>query len=529
MKRKKQRRLLLILLILLAAVCVGYFFLLRYNKQQEEAAETEEEDTSITIYPEDFDSSAITALSYYYEGEPLSFSLHEEEETWQYDADTKFPLNQSSLTGMSTQLQSLTASRQVQDNLDNAADYGLDDPIQQVTATDSDGTKFTIYFGDTNDAANVTYIYTSSSEAVYTIDSGLQDYFTHSLLEMIVEDELPEPDATAVFQNITITQGEKTNTFEYKEDGDLSMDYLNRCSWFVDMDGEQFAADDASISDLTSVLSSLSTSGCAAYDISEEEKAQYGLDEPSAVITMNYTQQETVESEEETSEAFDDDTTTASESDTETEAEETEETEAETVEVPYRFTLTIGDSVGDYYYVTWNDISQVYLMSKSTLDTLLNCEKSSLVYMEPFHFMLSSISSMEVKYQDLTFDYKITTSTETVETTDEDGETTTEEQEVTTYSLNEEEIESAEFTDLFSILQDASAEKLYPADEEHAPVGDEAVTITFSLDRKERSQVEMILTPYDNNYYALYVDGTPVYLMNKNDVADFIAALPITR
>lgn len=131
MKRKKQRRLLLILLILLAAVCVGYFFLLRYNKQQEEAAETEEEDTSITIYPEDFDSSAITALSYYYEGEPLSFSLHEEEETWQYDADTKFPLNQSSLTGMSTQLQSLTASRQVQDNLDNAADYGLDDPFSR--------------------------------------------------------------------------------------------------------------------------------------------------------------------------------------------------------------------------------------------------------------------------------------------------------------------------------------------------------------------------------------------------------------
>ena len=529
MKRKKQRRLLLILLILLAAVCVGYFFLLRYNKQQEEAAETEEEDTSITIYPEDFDSSAITSLSYYYEEEPLSFSLREEEETWQYDADTKFPLNQSSLTGMSTQLQSLTASRQVQDNLNNAADYGLDDPIQQVTATDSDGTKFTIYFGDTNDVANVTYIYTSSSEAVYTIDSGLQDYFTHSLLEMIVEDELPEPDATAVFQNITVTQGEKTNTFEYKEEGDLSMDYLNRCSWFMDMDGEQFAADDASISDLTSVLSSLSTSGCAAYDISEEEKAQYGLDEPSAVITMNYTQQETVESEEETSEASDDDTATTSESDTETEAEETEETEAETVEVPYSFTLTIGDSVGDYYYVTWNDISQVYLMSKSTLDTLLNCEKSSLVYMEPFNFMLSSISGMEVKYQDLTFDYKITTSTETVETTDEDGETTTEEQEVTTYSLNEEEIESAEFTDLFNILQDASAEKLYPADEEHAPVGDEAVTITFSLDRKERSQVEMILTPYDNNYYALYVDGTPVYLMNKNDVADFIAALPITR
>ena len=274
MKRKKQRRLLLILLILLAAACIGYFLLLRYAEKKE-AEETEESDTSVSIYPEDFDSSAISSISYDYQGEVLSFSLKDDGETWQYDDNTGFPLNQSSLTGMSSQLQSLTASRTIAENPDNLADYGLDEPSGRVTAKDSDGTEFTIYFGDTNDSADVTYVYTSDGKNIYTIDSGVADYFSHPLLDMIVEDELPVPDSSAVYKDITINRGSSTLAFRYTEDGDLPLDYLNRCSWFADIDGDQFAMDDSAVSGLTSALSGLSTSGCAAYDISQDEMSVY--------------------------------------------------------------------------------------------------------------------------------------------------------------------------------------------------------------------------------------------------------------
>lgn len=496
MKRKKQRRLLLVLLVLLLAVCVGYFFLLRYNAEQE-TAETDAEETSIAIYPEDFDSSSISSIRYHYDGESLSFSLQKDGETWQYDDNTKFPLNQSSLTGMNTQLTSLTASRKIKDNLDNAADYGLDQPSNEVTVKDSDGTEFTIYFGNTNESASVTYIYTSAGKEIYTIDSGVKDYFSHPLLDMIVEDELPEPDSTAVFQKLAIKQGEDSLTLSFNDKGNPNLDYLGRCSWFANLNGEKFAADDDAVSSLTSTLSSLTTSGCAAFDITEKELATYGLDQPSAVITMKYTQTETVESED------------------------------ETVEVPYGFTLKIGKAVGDYHYVTWDNISQVYLMSTSALESLLNVTRADLTYMKPFNFSISSINEMEIKYQDLTFDYKISTTTKEVETTDEDGKTKTEEQEVTTYTLNGEEIESTDLTGVLASIQTAAAEKLYPTEEGNAPIGDEAITVTVQMNRAKRSQVELVLTPYDNNYYALYVDGTPSYLMNKNDVASFINALPI--
>ena len=517
MKRKKQKRLLFILLILFLAACAGYFFLLRYNEEQEKKENEEETDTSVSIYPEDFDSSAISSISYDYQGTPLSFSLKNDKETWQYDENTDFPLNQSSLTGMSSQLQSLTASRKIMNNLDTLADYGLDEPVSQVTANDSDGTELTIYFGNTNDAAGVTYIYTSASENIYTIDSGVRDYFSHPLLDMIVEDELPLPDSTAVYQDITISRNEKTSVFRYKEEGDTELDYLNRCSWFADMDGDQFAMDDTAVSDLTGALSSLATSGCAAYGITSEEMSVYGLDQPSAVITVNYTQTETVEAEEKTQENSSD----SSEIETE------EETEAKTEEVAYQLNLKIGNAVEDYYYVTWNDLSQVYLMSASSLDTFLNCDKFTLMYKEPFNFSVDSIAEMEIKYQDLSFLYKIEHTRETAETTDENGETSTEEKEVTQYTLNGQKIDSGEFTDLLGTIQNMAAEKLYPTEEGNAPIGDEAITLYVKLNQEKRGQVELILTPYDNNYYALYVDQTPVYLMNKTDVSSFIDALPV--
>ena len=533
MKRKKQRRLLLILLILFLAVCIGYFFLLRYNAWQE-AAETQEEDASIALYPDDFDSSSISSICYQYDGTPLSFSLQDDGETWQYDENTNFPLNQSSLTGMSTQLESLSASRKLKDNLDDAAEYGLDSPSNEVTMKDSDGTEFTIYFGNTNDSASVTYVYTSAGEEIYTIDSGVADYFSHPLLDMIVEDELPDPDSTAVFQKLTIRQGDDTLSLKFRETSDPSLDYLERCSWSANLNGETFAADDDAVSSLTSTLSSLTTSGCAAFDVAENELSTYGLDQPGAVITMKYIQTETAETEEEDETETKEEDSAKAEDETETEKDsaktedETEtEAEAEKVEVPYDFTLKIGKSVGDYYYVTWDDISQVYLMSASTLESLLNVEKADLVYMKPFNFPLSSISEMKIDYQDLTFDYKKNTSVKEVESTDEDGETVTEEQEVTTYTLNGEEIESADFTSILSSIQTATAEKLYPTEEGNAPIDEEAITITVQLNRKTRSQVELILTPYDNNYYALYVDKTPSYLINKNDVGAFINALPI--
>ncbi|MDY4970071.1 MAG: DUF4340 domain-containing protein [Lachnospiraceae bacterium] len=538
MKRKKQRRLLLILLVLLLALCVGYFFLLRYNKEQENS-DTEETDASISIYPEDFDSSAISSISYQYDGTALEFSLQSDGETWQYDDNKDFPLNQSSLSGMNSQLQSLTASRKIKDNLDDLADYGLDQPSNAVTAKDSDGTECTIYFGNTNDSAGVTYVYTDADQNIYTIDSGVADYFSHPLLDMIVEDELPLPDSTAVYKNMTIERGKSTLTFQYKENGDTDLDYLKRCAWFGDIDGDRFAMDDTAVSELTDALDSLSTSGCAAYDISVDEMSVYGLDDPTAVITVNYTQTETVEAEtteDETSEnesseiSGTKDSNDDAESETETEEATEEETETQTVKVPYKLTLKIGKAVGDYYYVTWNDLSQVYLMSASSLESFLNCDKSTLAYMEPFHFTVNDLEEMTITCDGRTYQYQIKQTTEEVESTDEDGNTTTEEQEVTKYTLNGDEIDSGDFTNVLGTIQDTAAEKLYPEDAEDnsssAPSGSDSVTIQVKFSRSERSEVTLVLTPYDSSYYALYVDGTPAYLMNKMDIAGFIKALP---
>lgn len=528
MKRKKQRRLLLILFLIFLVIFAGYFFLLRYNKKQE-AKESQEEDTTVALYPKNFNSKSITGIQYDYEGETLSFSL--KNDTWQYDKNTGFPLNQSSLTGMNSQLTGLTASRKVQDNLDQAADFGLDSPASYVTIKDSDGQKFTLYFGNTNDSADVTYVSTSEKDGIYTVASDLSDYFSHSLLDMIEADEIPQPDSTAIFQNVTIQKGDRTTRLVYKKDGDTSIDYTGQCNWFGAIGEDSFAADESSVSTLTQAFRSLSTSGCAAYDASDTELAAYGLDQPTAVIQTVYTQEEA-----------DEDTATASTGSLENQDDTTaaEETRSQTKTVKHRLTLKVGKKTGDYYYVTWDTIKQVYLMEASSLDPFLSCDKASLAYKKALNFSFDSLNSMEIKYQDLTFDYTIDRKEEAVsaENTSEsakedteastasDASTAAQTQTVTTCKLNGEEIDSSDLTSLLTRLQDMTAEDFYPQEEGNAPIGDEAITITFHTTLKNRKKVQVILTPFDNNYYALYVDGTPLYLMNKTDISGLIEKLP---
>ena len=57
------------------------------------------------------------------------------------------------------------------------AKYGLDQPVNTITATDQNGTSVTLYLGSTNSGSDITYAYTSQSDHVYTIASDFADYF----------------------------------------------------------------------------------------------------------------------------------------------------------------------------------------------------------------------------------------------------------------------------------------------------------------------------------------------------------------
>lgn len=519
MKRKKQKRLLLILLLILAVLAVGYVILLRYNAAKE--AETEETESTIALWPEDFDSSSIASISYLNGDSSLTFNRKTDgdTDTWIYAADTDFPLNQSALSGMDSQLQSLTASRTVTDSLDNLKEYGLDQPVNTITATDQDGTSVTLYLGSTNSGSDVTYAYTSLSDHVYTIASDFADYFNRPLLKLIEADTLPLPSGAAEYKSISIAGKNSSLNMNYNPDGNDQVDYLGKCSWIGEEADDTYPISDANASVITEAILGLEITDCAAYKASAEELKSFGLDQPQAVVTVQYEEEETVEEESNTESSSADDSTT-------------EESEKQTITVPYSLTLRIGACVDDYYYVSWNSIDQVYRIAASLITPFLDAAKENLICMEPFNFDLTSIDSLTVSYGDETWDMVINRPDESSEsTTADDTESASESDDENessvdiTVTVNGKEVSYSDFSSMMAYLQQIQAEKIWNTAENTAGTVTDSMKIHVDLNRKNRSSVDLELYSYNSSYYAVSVDGTPTWLINKNDIASIQSAL----
>ena len=494
MKRKKQKRLLLILLLILAVLAVGYVILLRYNAAKE--AETEETESTIALWPEDFDSSSIASISYLNGDSSLTFNrkTDEDTDTWIYAADNDFPLEQSALSGMNSQLQSLTASRSVTDSLDNLKEYGLDQPVNTITATDQDGTAVTLYLGSTNSGSDVTYAYTSQSDHVYTIASDFADYFNRPLLKLIEADTLPLPSGAAEYKTISIAGKNSSLNMNYNPDGNDQVDYLGKCSWIGEEAGDTYPISDANASVITEAIMGLEITDCAAYKASAEELKSFGLDQPQAVVTVQYTEEESIKEE--------------------------------------SLTLQIGACVDDYYYVSWNSIDQVYRMAASLITPFLDAAKENLICMEPFNFDLTTMDSLTVSYGGAKWDMVINRPDEISESdTADDAESASESDDETGSSadiavtVNGKEVSYSDFSSMMTHLQQIQAEKIWNAAENTAGTGTDSMKIHVDLNRKNRSSVDLELYSYNSSYYAVSVDGTPTWLINKNDIASIQSAL----
>lgn len=524
MKRKKQKRLLLILLLVLVILAVGYTFLLRYNAAKE--AETEETESTIALWPEDFDSSSIASISYQNGDSSLTFSrkTDEDTDTWIYAADTDFPLNQSALSGMNSQLQSLTASRSVTDSLDNLKEYGLDQPVNTITATDQDGTAVTLYLGSTNSGSDITYAYTSQSDHVYTISADFADYFNRPLLKLMEADTLPLPSSAAAYKSISIAGKNSSFNMNYYPDGNDQVDYLGKCSWIGEEAGDTYPISDANASVITEAILGLEITDCVAYKASSEELKSFGLDQPQAVVTVQYEEEESIPEESNT----DSSETTVSEEESGTD----EESEPQNVKVPHTLTLRIGSCVDEYYYVSWDTISQIYRMEASLITPFLDAAKENLICMEPFNFDLTTIDSLTVSYGDEKWDMVINRPEDTSESdTANDVESSSESDDETgsnvdiTVTVNGKEVSYSEFTAMMVHLQQIKAEKIWNPSEHTAGNGTDSMKIHVNLNRKNRSSVDLELYSYDSSYYAVSVDGTLTWLINKNDIASILSAL----
>lgn len=404
-KKKKKGKGLLFAVLILIVLLVLYFVIDLQQKKSDQEAETEEtEESSLPVSVTEDEISKVTVKN----GD-VTMTYVKNDDTWTYEEDPDFPLDESAVNTKMNCLTTLTVDR-VLESPEDLSEYGLDKPQQEVTVLKTDGTTFTLYIGNQNSSNNDFYVKVDDGADVYTMPSSSVNAFNMQPYDVAKADSFPTLESTNI-RDIKVEKEDSTVEFSSDESG---------TSWTVkDQDGNEETAGATAASDLTSAVSSLTYK--KFIDYKGDDLAQYGLDKPTETVTIvtEETEAETEEepeaatetemvsesesasetetgSEETTTEAVSE---TATEAATETESEtETETEEPKTIEVTT--TLLIGNTNDDGdYYVKLADNNGVYTMSESTLEKLLNVDVLDYVSMYLNDVPMTNMKSLEVTYQ----------------------------------------------------------------------------------------------------------------------------------
>ena len=425
-KKKKGKGLLFAVLILIVLLVLYFVIDLQQKKADQEAEKEETKDSSLPVSVTDDEIAKVTVKN----GD-VTMSYTKNDDTWTYEEDSDFPLDESAVDTKMSKLTSLTVDR-VLESPEDLSEYGLDEPKQEVTVLKTDGTAFTLYIGNQNSSNNDFYVKVDDGTDVYTMPASSVNVFDMQPYDVAKADTFPTLESTNI-RNIKVEKEDGTVEFSSDENG---------TSWTVkDQDGNEEEAGTTAASDLTTAVSSLSYKDFVDYK--GDDLARYGLDKPAETVTVvseeteaateSETAEETVSeaeavsgtetaesengSEETTTEAVSETATeavseeemteaatgteTATEAVTEAETEPESETETEepkTIEVTT--TLLIGNTNDDGdYYVKLADHDGVYTMAESTLEKLLNVDVLDYVSLYLNDVPMTNMKSLEVTYQ----------------------------------------------------------------------------------------------------------------------------------
>ena len=529
---KKKTVKLVSAVVVLGVLCAAYEGVNFYVTSQEEK-ETEENDTSVDLVSLEADD--ITAVSFTADQNEVEFD--KKDDSWTEKSDANFPVNQDTVDSAVKGVASLTADQEISD-VEDMSQYDLDNPQNTITLTTADGdTSLQIGMESSN---NQYYVKKEDDDKnVYLVSSSSIEPFMGTLYDFAESGTFP----SVTSATITDVKVDKENGYELTQDAD-------NLFWNVSDGKTTEKADTTKAGTVTSAIGSLAYDKFVDYNCTDDSK--YGFDDPYAVITVKYTEEEAVESDEDSEESTDADTeestTDEAAADTSEDAdasdEDSSEDEQETQTVEKTLTIYVGDETGDDRYVKVDDSKEVYTITKDSLTDILDSTMSDFYNLSVSYVSVNDLDSLEVQSAD--GDHTINIVTETVKAEDEDttddtdsdttDESSTEtsdesstdtdssdesssddeeETTTTTYKLDGEDLDESTFTTFYNKLINMTAQERLT--EEYTPEGDPAYTFIFKDTDGKETTVKYY--EYDTNFYAALVEDK-VYLVNKMNVKD---------
>ena len=513
---KNRKKALIIAIICLAAAAVLYLLVVKLSQRSEDA---DSSDDSLVI--SSVDSGQITAISYEKDGKSLSF--RKEDGTWYNAEDKSFPVDQDSLTTMTNALGAVSATRKL-DSPEDLSEYGLDSPVLTVRYMASDGKEAEFTVGDTNDAAGGSYLKISGDDAVYLVASDFADTFNSDIYQLADMESFPTITSDSI-TDINVKSG--SHTLEIKNDSDGGRIVLENGE-------EKENCASSSVTQFINTVTGITFKSHVEYNCKDLSK--YGLDKPTADISVDYTTAETV-------------TETSAESVQETADTEETESETETVEVAKQLILHIGSQNEDGdYYAALDGSKEVHVVSGDTIKELVEKKAADFTDNTILSGSLNNAKGIDVaigsdswhlvkqevaKADDMADSAETggTDSEKAAETTDVAADETTADAEKVDESETETEAETEEkwyagdteiaLTDLssaYSDLSGMSAEKIL--DTAAKSTGDAAISVTVKWE--DDTETTVSFTVYDSSFHLAEINGEARKLVNKRDVEKLV-------
>lgn len=471
---KKKTVKLVSAVVVLGVACGAYVGVNSYVSSQEKK-ESEEEDTSVELT--NLSTDNITSVAFTAGQDNVEFD--KKDDTWSEKSDADFPVNQDTVNSAVGGVASLSAAQEISD-VEDLSEYDLDSPQNEIKLTTDDGDTV-LQIGMENTSTSQYYVKKSDDDKnVYLVDSSAVEPFMGTLYDFAESGTFP----SVTSSTITEVKVDKEDGYELTQDPD-------NLFWNISDGKTSERADTDKAGTVTSAIGSLSYDSFVDYNCTDDSK--YGFDDPYAVITAKYTEEEAVEDE------------SSTDSDTEDDSEE-----AETKTVDKEITIYVGDETGSDRYVKVNDSKEVYTITEDSLTDILDSTVSDFYSLSVNYLSVNSLDSLEVKTPD--GDHTVTVTRETTkDSDDEDAEETT----TVSYKLDGADLDDTTFTTFYNKLINMTAQQRLT--EDYTPEGDPAYTFVFKDTDGNETTAEYY--EYDTNFYAAVV-GDKVYLVNKMNIRD---------
>ena len=456
------------LLGVLLVVCIAAFAVSRYEEKKEQIKNSGE---VILEIPTD----SVTALSWTNKSGKFSFT---KDETWVYDDDNAFPVDEEKINDLLEQFTSFAAAFSI-DDVEDYAQYGLDEPICTIKITAGEES-YTVELGDFSKMDEQRYISIGDGKA-YLVSRDPLDEFDSVLRDMILDDTIPEFDTV---KQIAFS-GEESYTISYDEGGtSICADDV----YFTD--GTPLDTD--TVNEWLTALRSLDLTNYVSYSATGEELQTFGLDNPALTVALDYSS-----SSDEDGNETDSGTLVLHLSQNPEELAAYEEAIANEEDVLPDVTC----------YARVGDSQIVYQITQSEFDTLTDVSYDALRHQKVFTADFDTVTSIDVTLEGENYTF-ICTPPEDADDTDTEGTWTYQgvEFDIFDYSYALRALAATNFT-------------------VETPTGQEEISLTLHLDNEDFSTFTLTLYRYDGESCIACVDGEPIAFVSRDKAVDLIEAV----